>query len=605
MRAGVVLGIVVCAAALASECAGAEASAPSGRIVFVTNRAPTLLHVVRYAVTPSGRRRRVVVTHSPEAVAFSRDGRRELVVGNAGSLFVRDRSSGTEIRLTPPALVPVPQAGVAFSPNGKQIAFTGHPQSYEFVPYHVYVANVDGTQLRDIATGLAPSWSEDGKLIAYGGDLAMNTSTTVDVVRPDGTGHRSLGRGGPFENGDHAVWSPDGHRLAYSVSRPRRQTLVLVDADGRDRRTVGGSGATHLVWSPHGRMLAFNRDGQGQLLVVRANGRGLRRITANARSWEIPMAWSPRGDRLVVARGGATGTQLVILPVPDRRFLRRLTHEQRGTQFSDVRWSRRSITYDAYLPANDGEVAIVRASGGGFRILTQDGYNEDDPVLSPDGRRVAFARDDGNNFWLFTMRTDGSDLRRLSPPGRRKDRAPAWSPDGKRIAFVSYARSGGLVVMNADGTELRMVTNMAVSSRISWSPDGQRLAFAAPTQSPSAIEIFTVSVDGTDRRQVTHLGTALAPRYSPDGSRILFNVESGRVNEHDLATIRPDGTRFHPVALSTTFSDGGDWSPDGTRIVFARGTYERSWIVTADADGGGESIVTNALGRNVSPSWLR
>jgi Tol biopolymer transport system component len=592
MRGRVVVGSLLCTLVLASA-VSADGAAPAGRIVFITNRAPTLLRVVRYSVPPTGGRRHVVAAQSLGGVALSPDGRLELVRANF-ALVVRDRATRRETRLTSGGVVPVVEAGAAFSPDGTKVAFTGYEQPTQVPAYHVYVVNVDGTKLRDVAAGLAPSWSPDSALIAFGGHPAMNAATTLDVVRADGTHRRTLGRARSLDADNRAAWSPAGRRLALAA-----RTILLVDADGGHRASVQRAGR-HLVWSSNGRMLAFDTGRAGSLSIVRADGKGLRRIARGA-SWDVPMAWSPAGNQLIVARGRRQ-TQLSIIRIAAGSPLRTITHEQRGTQFSDVRWTAIAITYGAYLPANDGEVATVRTSGTAFRALTRDRYNENDPVPSPDGKRVAFVRDDGNNFWLFTMRADGTGVRRLSPPGRRKDRAPVWSPDGKRIAFVSFARSGSLAVINADGTGLRVLAQTVSGPRISWSPDGRRIAFAAPVG--PAIELFTVGVDGTDLGQVTELGLAVSPRYSPDGSRLLFNT-LGNDPFQDLATIRVDGSDFRRVAVSTVAFDGGDWSPDGTRIVFAHGTYERSRIVTASADGGDEKRVTDAPGRNISPSWLR
>jgi Tol biopolymer transport system component len=594
LRGRVVVGISLCAGVLATACVSADAAAPPGRIAFVTNRAPTLLRVVHYSVLPTSRRRRLVAAESPNSLGLSRDGRLELV-SHDSALFVRNRGTRRETRLTSGPIVPVVQAGAAFSPNGKKVAFTGYTQPTEVPAYHVYVVNVDGTKLRDLAAGLAPSWSADGALIAYGGHPAMNSPTTLDVVRADGSGRHSLGPARSLNASNRVIWSPIGHRLAFAA-----RSILLIDADGRHRRSVPRV-ASQLIWSPNGRWLAFNAGRAASLSLVRADGRGLRRLASDA-SWNVPMAWSPAGDRLVVARGQAH-VQLTIVRVVDGRPVRTITQEPAGTWFSAVRWTGGRISYGAYLMANDGEVATISTAGAGFRLLTRDGYNENDPAPSPDGKRVAFAKDDGNNFWLFTMKADGSGQRRLSPPGRRKDRAPAWSPDGKRIAFVSFAGTGGLAVINADGTGLHMLAKTVSGPRISWSPDGRRIAFAAPVG--PAIEIFTVGVDGNDLRQVTDQGLAVSPAYSPDGSRLLFNVLSGSDNFHDLATIRVDGSEFRRVAVSTVAFNGGDWSPDGTRIVFAHGNYEHSRIVTASSDGGDEKRVTNAPGRNISPAWLR
>src|SRR2546421_9825231 len=113
------VGMSLCVGVLATACLSADAAAPSGRIVFVTNRAPTLLRVVHYSVSPTGGRRRLVAAELPNSLGLSGGGRLELVSHDYAA-FVRNRATRRETRLSATPIVPVVEAGAAFSPNGRK-----------------------------------------------------------------------------------------------------------------------------------------------------------------------------------------------------------------------------------------------------------------------------------------------------------------------------------------------------------------------------------------------------------------------------------------------------------------------------------------------------
>jgi Tol biopolymer transport system component len=605
---------------LAGAATSAGAAPGLARIAFVTDRAPTLLRTVHYGVSVLGKGRRRLGADPSGLVAVSADARRELVerlVADDSSslrfpaLFVRDRRGGTETRLTPPGIVSAAgDWGAEFSPGGKRIVFTASsPPCNEAHcgESHVYVAQTSGAGLRDLGPGTAPTWSPDGRLIAYGGHPDFNNDAEeIDVVRADGTGLRTIGRTLRAAPGIAPLWAPRGRRLAYfGAAGP--WSVEIADAAGH-RRLVTRGRPGNLRWSEDGRMLAFDRSDDRGLSIVHADGHGLRTIRrASPGAADVPLAWSHDDSELVVAHGARSDlAQLFVVRASDGRLVRKLTNEPHLTQFSKVGWSPngRTIRYAAYLPANDTELATIDSDGTTLRVLTHDSLDEEAPDVSPDGKRIVFAQDDGHYSWLATIRVDGTGLRRLTVCGLGTDEDPVWSPDGTTIAFVRHTTGAGtLEVMNADGSGQHAVSALrVVGSRISWSPDGRRLAFGAFT---TAFEVFTIGVDGTGLRQVTHTGLAFAPRFSPDGSRLLMDVASGRNNHNDLAVVNSDGTDLHRVAFETVFQDGGDWSPDGSRIVFARQEEDSAAgeLVTAAADGGDERVITSTRVRNISPSW--
>lgn len=135
-------------------------------------------------------------------------------------------------------------------------------------------------------------------------------------------------------------------------------------------------------------------------------------------------------------------------------------------------------------PGPDGERLDIYSSnlaGRQVTRLTRSPAFENDPVVSPDGRRIAFARKVDGRSQIFEMNIDGSHLKRLTHDGRR-DRLPSWSPDGRRLVFIS--QPGG----QFSKRDLRTVTTHGVERRLTgvahgdvdhpaYSPDGRSIAF--------------------------------------------------------------------------------------------------------------------------------
>jgi Tol biopolymer transport system component len=183
---------------------------------------------------------------------------------------------------------------------------------------------------------------------------------------------------------------------------------------------------------------------------------------------------------------------------------------------------------------------------------------------SPDGRKVAYSDSALRNPGPISVaNADGSNPTPLTPGG-----FPTWSPDGKKIALVN---EGGLYVINANGTNLRLVTSLPGALDPKWSPDGRQIALYKD------FDIWTINSDGTGLKNLTNTsirdfyGIELAPSWSPDSSRIVFGANSFDIvppNFFQLFVVNRDGTarKQIPTRVPATFSA---WSPDGLQIAFS------------------------------------
>ena len=221
---------------------------------------------------------------------------------------------------------------------------------------------------------------------------------------------------------------------------------------------------------------------------------------------------------------------------------------------------------------------IVKIDGQGDRqLLTPHNAEvqiQEHPVVSPDGTKLLVSgggNDTGNSskdvfVADFDRQFQAKYLRKMIPgDGVSLGEEAVWSPDGKRIAYVTIDER--VWVADADGKNKATIAQLSGSycHQPDWSPDGMWVAFA--TDREGNIELFKVRRDGTELTRLTnHPGIDCRPRWSRDGQWILFS--SNRAGNFDLYATRADGIDLRQLTTHPTPDDHGDWSPDGKTIAF-------------------------------------
>ena len=255
--------------------------------------------------------------------------------------------------------------------------------------------------------------------------------------------------------------SPDGKRMVYLAVVAGVQQLFTAKVDGGDVRQITHEPFDHEdpAWSPDGRKIAYVSDAEGGQVITMMDPDGTRVEALSPRAAHaIHPSWAPDSASVLYCT-----TDDLDPPRKNESDIFRVDTKTR---------------------------AITRLITGGINTY---------PVLSPDGKRIALRKIvDGSNSEVYVADADGSNLRNLTHDPAF-DGWPAWSPDGRRIAFASN-RGGNqqIYVMDADGGHVtRVVHREGRATAPKWAPDGKALYFPICSKSDGVVgcEIFAARLE--------------------------------------------------------------------------------------------------------------
>ena len=482
-----------------------------------------------------------------------------LAAAAVATLLVLNREKvdlGPSPRLSPFTTLTGQLRQPAFSSEGNQIAFAWNGGQGE--SFSLYTQLIDaGAPLR-LTTSPgddgAPAWSPDGRFIAF--LRRAGASSGYFVVPSLGGIERPLRPtyGVPFSYGLSLSWSPDGRQIAM-VDRERAGAplnILLVDVNGGAVRRLFDAPMSYLqnpTFTADGRTLAFV-GGRGflaqDIYTVPVGGGTPRRVTTDA-SHIAGITWSADEREIIFS-------------------------SNRGGLFS---------------------VWKVAASGGEPHLVTagEDAYT---PTLSRRSGHLAYLRlrVDWN---LWRVAGPQSPARAAAPErliiSTREEWQPAFSPDDKRIAFVS-SRSGSqeIWVANSDGTGAIQLTTFRgpPTGTPRWSPDGRRIVLDSRVGGDS--EIFTIGSDGSGLTRMTNeTSEDVVPSWSRDGRFIYFTSDRGGRQQ----VWKTPATGGAAVRLLDTPARDIAESQDGRWLSF----WRQSAIWRVPAQGGAETKVADY------PTW--
>ncbi len=448
---------------------------------------------------------------------------------------------------------------------------------------------------------LHPALSPDGTRVAFTWSGQDNGNYDIYIIQPD--------TAVPLRLTDHPAtdcypaWSPDGTQLAFARLGAEAGLYTVPSLGGPERRlSTTASEVLGVAWSPDGRWIAYAAAAApGEyvgILLLSLETLVVEPLVAAAGAYHCAFlpAFAPDGRTLAFARSDIANFNEVYTLDLATRETRQITSARRPIEGLD------------WMP--DGRHLIVSraplASGNLTRVSVEDGSTERIPTRSRCVRGVTVARRGGSlvyeelnyNYDIWSVPLDVAGIAgrpRPVAPSSRSDYAPACSPDGTRIAFISD-RSGNreIWIADRDGSHPHQLTRLAAAnlSRPIWAPSGESLAFSCERDGYAAAHVVDCA-SGRVRR-LGGCGRHEVPTcWPPDGSWIYLDVDSGR--GWQLARVSPQGAHAQSVlesghGLECLTSDG--------RLIYRKGESPELYELVAETAA--ERVLVPA---QVSASW--
>ena len=489
-------------------------------------------------------------------------------------LWLVGRDGGVARRLTSAAgreMAPV------FSPDGQWLAFSAD--------YHgntdVYLMPAGGGEARRLtwhpSADLVRGFSADGKSVLFTTQRTVYTNRFTEFfsVPVDGGVPTRL----PVPHGDKAALSPDGSLIAYTPLREsfrqwkhyrggtqsRIWILNLADQSVSEvPKPDGGANDTDPMW--HGNRLLFSSDRDGEFnLYAWTQGEGTPTALTALRDFPITSPSIGADGSVVFEHGGwlhrldAGAAQPIKLPVEAQSDL----VETRSRIAEGEKWVR------AAAPSPDlkrvalefrGEIVTVPAEKGDPRNLSESpGAHDRSPAWSADGKRVAWFSDAGGEYALHVATQDGrGEAKRYALEGAGFYDMLAFSPDGEHVSFRDNSQSLWVLSL-ATGKSTKVASEPVYTPlnpmRANWSPDSRWLAYTV--QNAGLIQtVYAYSLDSGQSTAISDgLSEAIEPVFDPKGEflYLLASTDAGPVKDWFSQISADMGQTFslHAVTLRT------------------------------------------------------
>jgi serine/threonine protein kinase/Tol biopolymer transport system component len=523
-------------------------------------------------------RRRYPIWSIPLAAALL------LAAGLAAYLFRRAPLRPAEnLSVVPLTSYPGVEQYPSFSPDGNEIAFI-----WKNDLYIKQVGSEKAVFLTKDAT--SPAWSPDGRTIAFA-RLGLTTTTVYSIPALGGPERKLSDASLAFWAWGQLSWSPDSKWLAFPgpdtgvwADTPLAQ-IHLLNVETLERRVLPKTSpnceASALpAFSSSGDVLALfcaSSQGIGNISLQPLQG-GKARELVHIQGDVAGLAWTVDDKSVLyslnnflwrVPAAGGTPEKLLfaqgVQGLTVARTGKRLAFAQQSFLHNNLHIQRLDLAGPA-KPLHEPATIISSTQG------------EEEPRISPDGRRIAFGSSRSGSLEVWVADSDGSNVIKLTSFGGPLSGTPRWSPDSQRIVFDSRASGHSqLYIVSADGgPPQRFPTGTPDAGEPFWSADGRWIYFKVLTGQTG---IWKAPAAGGAAVQLTH-DTGGLPQEIPGASRVAYASTSG-----DLKSVADKGGDVRPIAgirVPPGYFFYDAWTPSRAGLYFLDGTTKPHSIQLLD-----------------------
>ncbi len=232
-----------------------------------------------------------------------------------------------------------------------------------------------------------------------------------------------------------------------------------------------------------------------------------------------------------------------------------------------------------------GEIFIMDWDGAELRRVTRNGMGNNAPAWSPDGRWMAYSSFKSRPPGVFLLPTNGSREFKVSS-SRAQAIGGAFSPNSRYFAFSELVRRNYEIFRYDLRTRVkrRLTRSFGIDVSPTFSPDGKKIAFTSSRSGNP--HIYVMNVDGSGPKRITFKGKYnTEPEWSPRGDRIALTSRIKRGKEIDIATMNVDGTDLRRLTGSQGRNESPTWSPDGRHIAFSSDRSGRKYVYVMTSAG--------------------
>ena len=464
-----------------------------------------------------------------------------------------------------------------WSPDGKRVVFIKEGDDKTF-----YLADSNGANEIVLPfIGGMMDWSPDGSQFVHQVKVAHDKTEIFLYMLATGEDLKLTGAG---DSAADPSFSPDGKQIAFTSFRDGNAEIYVMNADGSNVRRITNHPAfdNYPVFSPDGTQIAFqsNRENERTEIYLQNLEDDLPPVKIASYYGETgihPKCWSADGTQILLWNNQNGKPQIVLSnvePYPARLVL--------GDKKADLNFPRlapdgKRILYEARLADRSIELRLTDLETRKTTIVykTAPDYPPSyllAPAWSPDGQKIAFGDKAGGNSEVFLMNADGGGLRNLTNDPL-PDSTPVFSPDGGEIIFTrDFYGEALLYRMNLDGSNLRIVTeNKGHNLGAAFSPDGLTLAFSGDRKNADSrgldIYLLDFSNPANEKRLTARRLHETFPAFSPDGKRIAFVSSADGNNE--IYLMKSDGTGLFRLTRTKAEETAPQFSKDGKRLIFS------------------------------------